>query len=45
MNGATPPPDIIAPMIMPTAPRNPIRDAISMIQLLFSSVDRIPRGV
>ena len=31
MNGATPPPDIIAPMIMPTAPRNPIRDAISMI--------------
>ena len=35
MNGAMPP-EIIAPKIMPTAPRNPIKDAISITKPIFS---------
>ena len=30
INGPTPPPEIIAPIIMPTAPKKPINEAISM---------------
>ena len=36
MNGAIPPPEIIAPKIMPMAPRNPIKDAISIVKPIFS---------
>ena len=35
MNGAMPPPEIIAPRIMPMAPRNPIKDAISIVKPIF----------
>jgi hypothetical protein len=31
-----PPPEIMAPNIMPIAPMNPIRDAISIVIPLFS---------
>jgi hypothetical protein len=35
INGATPPPEIIAPRIMPMAPMNPMRDAISISAMPF----------
>ena len=36
MNGDKPPPEIIAPRIIPMAPRNPIKDAISIVKPIFS---------